>query len=1131
MKKIRLPGVLLPSPVAVLKLLLFMKLIFTIVLITCMQVSAKVYSQKTKLTFRAEKVQLAKILRLIEKQTNYRFVYSNEVLPAEKKITVHALETPFDEVMKTLLDDTGLNFKLLANNLVVIAPGRMAIEDITIKGKVSDATGVPLPGVSVRIENTTKGTSTNAGGQFELQAPGTANLVFSYLGYLTQVIPVNSQTTINVILKEDTKGLNEVVVVGYGSQKRVNMTGAVATISPKQITERPVTSIQNALQGLTPGLTVLNRPGDVGSDVGTLTVRGRTNLGAPGPLIIIDGIPASNRELASLNPNDVESMSVLKDAASAAIYGARAANGVVLITTKKGVEGKMSIDLNANYGWQSPTRLPDYLGSGDYARLYNEAMKNAGKQPRYTAEEISKFDNGTDRDLYPNTDWYKEALRKNPAYKDIQLGVSGSSKLTQYYLSTGYFGQESLVQNKGLNRYTVRLNTSSQVLPILNIGTNMSFLKQDLDTKGGEMNWVSLNRLGPTMAARQSDGSWGTINGGKVDATLAKDNVLRNMAEGGRSWTRNQVIQTALNATLTPLPGLTIKGLGSLKYNNELNNSFTNELPALINFITKAPIASTAVTPNEMTEYWGRRQEILVQAYAEYDKHFGKHGAKIMVGASQESNEYRNAFIGRKRFPNNAATTVGLGAGGSENISSDGTGSANRSTAEEWAIRSYFGRVNYNYNDKYLLEANLRMDLSSRFHPDHRLSQFPSVSAGWRISEEPFLKGNVSWLNNLKLRGSWGILGNQDNVAIGNYYDRLNTGYAYNFEGAPADGVWQSIGTNKLASWEKVNMTDIGVDLTLFNGLLDVTADYYVKKTNGILLPQSVPSTYALDAATVNAGSTRNTGIELMLSHNNQIGKDFQYRVSVNLSHIRNKIVFLGDGVHERLADRWIERVGESVGSFYGWEAQGLFKDQKDVDDHAKQSASTKPGDIKYKDQNGDKVIDANDRVIIGNDVPWLNYGGAIGASYKGFDFEVLIYGAAKVKTYLDGEAAFSFFNGASVKDYHLKRWTTENPDPNAAYPRILISADGKHNYDNRSSFWLFDASYLRVRSLSLGYTIPHQITKKAAMQHAKVFVSANNPFTFMMDKRLTDYDPEIGSGRGGYPGVKTWAVGLNVRF
>lgn len=1127
MKKIRLPGVLLPLPVPVLKLLLFMKLIFAIVLITCMQVSAKVYSQKTKLTFRAEKVQLAKILRLIEKQTNYRFVYSNEILPAEKRITVHALETPFDEVMKTLLDDTGLNFKLLNNNLVVIAPGNTIIADITIKGKVSDATGVPLPGVSVRVENTTKGTSTNASGQFELEAPGTANLVFSYMGYLTQTVAVNNQATLNIVLQEDTKGLNEVVVVGYGSQKRVNMTGAVATISPAQITERPVTSIQNALQGLTPGLTVLNRPGDVGSDVGTLTVRGRTNLGAPGPLIVIDGIPASSRELASLNPNDVESMSVLKDAASAAIYGARAANGVVLITTKRGVEGKMSIDLNANYGWQSPTRLPDYLGSGDFARLYNEAMTNAGKQPRYTAEEITKFDNGTDRDLYPNTDWYEEALRKNPAYKDIQLGVSGSSKLTQYYLSAGYFGQESLVQDKGLNRYTVRLNTNSQVLPILNIGANMSFLKQDLDTKGGEMNWVSLNRLGPTMASRQSDGSWGTINGGKVDATLAKDNVLRNMAEGGRGWTRNQVVQTALNATLTPLPGLTIKGLGSLKYNNELNNRFYNELPPLINFITKLPIASTAVTPNEMTENWGRRQEILLQAYAEYDKKFGKHGAKIMAGASQESNEYRTAFVGRKRFPNNAATTVGLGSGGSEDISSG----ANTSQAEEWAIRSFFGRVNYNYNDKYLLEANLRMDLSSRFHPDHRLSQFPSVSAGWRVSEEPFMKGKISWLNNLKLRGSWGILGNQDNVAVGNYYDRLNTGYAYNFEGAPLDGVWQSIGTNKLASWEEVTMTDIGVDLSLFSGLLDVTADYYVKKTNGILLPQSVPNTYALDPATVNAGSTRNTGIELMLAHNHHIGKDFQYRVSVNLSHIRNEIVFLGDGVHERLADRWIERVGESVGSFYGWEAEGLFKDQKDVDDHAKQSASTKPGDIKYKDQDGNKVIDANDRVILGNDVPWLNYGGSLGVSYKGFDFEVLIYGAAKVKTYLDGEAAFSFFNGASVKDYHLKRWTTENPDPNAPYPRILISADGKHNYDNRSSFWLFDASYMRVRSLSLGYTIPARISKKAAMQQAKLFVSANNPFTFMKDKRLTDYDPEVGSGRGGYPGVKTWAVGLNVRF
>lgn len=1100
-----------------------------------MQVSAKVYSQ-TKLTFKAEKVQLARILKLIEKKTSYRFVYSNDVLPAEKKITLTAEETPFDEVMKTLLDDTGLNFKVLSNNLVAIAPSHAQLADITVKGTVTDSTGNPLPGVAVRVENTTRGTLTNAEGAYEIKAPATAALIFSLLGYLPQRVEISNNATLNIRLQEDTKGLNEVVVVGYGTQKRASMTGAVASISPAQITQRPVTSIQNALQGLVPGLTVLNRPGDVGSDVGTMTIRGRTNLGAPGPLIIIDGIPASNRELASLNPSDVESMSVLKDASSAAIYGARAANGVLLITTKRGKEGRMSVDLNASYGWQSPTRLPDYLGSADFARLYNEAMTNAGKQPRYTEEEISKFASGSDRDLYPNTDWYDEALANRPAYKDIQLGVTGSSNKTQYYLGAGYLGQQSLVQNKGMNRYTVRLNVNSQVLPILNVGANMSFLKQDLDTEGGEMNWVSLNRLGPTMAARQSDGSWGTINGGKVDATLAKDNVLRNMAEGGRGWTRNQVTQTALNATLTPLPGLSIKGLGSIKYNNDVNNRFWNELPPLINFITKQPIASTAVTPNEMEEYWTRRQELLLQAYAEYEKSFGRHNTKLMIGASQESNELRQAFVGRKRFPNNNATTVVLGGGGSENISTDDDGNddngseANRSTAEEWAIRSFFGRANYNYKDKYLFEANLRLDLSSRFHPDYRLAKFPSLSAGWRISEEPFMK-NIQWLSNLKLRASWGILGNQENVALGNYFDRLNVGYAYNFEDTPFDGVWQKKGTNKLATWEEVTMTDVGLDFTLFNGLLDVTADYYVKKTDGILLAQSVPATYGLDAATVNAGATQNKGIELMLSHTHRIGKNFEYHISANISHIRNTIVDLGPGVTERLSDRWIERVGESVGSFYGWEAMGLFKDQKDVDEHAKQSASTKPGDIKYKDQDGNGQIDANDRVILGNDVPWVNYGGSIGASWKGLSVEVLLYGAAGVKTYLDGEAAISFFNGGSVKSYHLQRWTTANPDPDAAYPRILISADGKHNYDNRSSFWLYDASYLRIRSLNFGYTFPARLVKKAGMQQARLFVTSNNPFTFMMDKRLTDYDPEVGSGRGGYPGIKTWAIGMNVRF
>ena len=1089
---------------------------------------------KMKISLKLNAKTLEKAVQQISLESGVTFSYNHNEL---RKITTPSMEfvnEPVDQVLKKVLAGTSFSFRENENAVVIFkAPASgnaenqqsQKAEKINISGTVSDRTG-PLPGVTIKVKNTDQSTSTNEGGKFSISTEPGNILVFSMVGFKTLEVTMGNQTTINVTLEESANDLEEVVIVGYGEQKKANLTGSVATVNAKQLTNRPVTSVQNALQGLIPGLAVLNRPGDIGSDVGSLIVRGRTNLSQPSPMIVIDGIPVSSREFASLSTNDIESMSVLKDAASASIYGSRAANGVILVTTKKGAEGKMTIDLTANYGIQSPTRRPEYLGSADYAMLFNEAMANAGKQPRFTADEITKFQTGSDPDLYPNTDWYDRALVSNPAIKDLQLNFSGSTKATSYYLGLGGLNQESFVQDKDQNRYNLRLNTESQVLPILKVGSNISFIKQDFDTQGGEMNWVALNRLVPTMVATQSDGSWGTINAGNVDATLAKDNILRNMAEAGKRWSRDNIFQAGLNATLNPFKGLTVKGLASLKYDNRQNWIFNNEMPALVNFSTKAEISSTAVLLNEMQERWSRRQSVIVQGYAEYEKTILKHNAKIMAGASQESDVFRNLFIGRKRFPTNELGTVGAGSSDPVDIS-DG---ANSSGNVEWAIRSYFGRLNYSFSEKYLIEGNLRMDLSSRFHPDHREALFPSVSAAWRVSEESFMK-DINWLNNLKVRGSWGVLGNQDNVSPGNYFSLLNTGYSYNFNGTPVDGIWQSQGTNIFATWEKVYMKNVGLDFSLLRGKLDVAADYYVKTTKDILLNQRALATYGIGMPTKNTGSTENKGVELILNHNNAIGKDFRYNVSVNMSKVKNTILSLGDD-DDRISGYWIEKVGGAVGDFYGYEALGLYTSNEEVANSPFHSGSTKAGDIRYKDQNGDGLITlAEDRVVLGNDVPSFTYGASVGASYKGFDVSALAYGVSDVKVYRDAEASFSFFNGAGVKPLHLNRWTPENPDRNAQYPRVLISADGTQNYNSVSSFWLFNGSYIRVRSLSLGYTIPGKVAQKAGMQSARMYISSNNPFTFMNDDRLTDYDPEMSSGRGGYLGAKTWSLGLNVKF
>ncbi|PSL48981.1 TonB-linked SusC/RagA family outer membrane protein [Chitinophaga niastensis] len=1141
MKKNRLSGKgNNPPGIAFTFVLRIMKLTAILMLALCLQVSATAYSQ-TRITLSAKRMNLAKVLQAIEAQGHIRFVYNNDVLPNNEFISIDVTDQPLDIVLSKVLKNTDLTFKALDKELIVIAPGNKVIKNILVKGKITDVKGMPILGVNVQITGTGKGTVTGVDGTYQLEVPDDATLLFTFIGYVQEKIAVNGRTTIDMVMKEDTKGLNEVVVVGYGSQKKVNLTGSVATVSADKLISRPVTSVQNALQGLVPGLTVLNRPGNVGKDAGTITVRGRTNLSAPGPMIIIDGIPSTSNDMAAINPNDIENMSVLKDAASASIYGSRAANGVILITTKRGKEGKMMIDVNASYGSSSATRLPKYLGSADYARLFNEGKLNAGKPALYTDDQIKKFADGSDPDHYPNTDWYKLALRKNAPFKDIQVGVNGSSKNTTYYLSIGYQNQASLIPTTAQDRYTMRLNTSTQVLPIFNVGTNISLVKQDINNRGGDLNFTTLNRSVPTLVAVQSDGTWGTMNGGKADATLSNGNVLRTMQDGGRSWDKSNAFTGGINGTLTPLKGLSIKGLASLKLDNRTANRFTNTMPPMTDFDTKLPIASTAVLLNEMQEKWAQRQALLLQAYAEYEKTIKHHYAKIMVGASEESNVYRDVFVGRKNFPINGLGTVGAGSGSPDDISTgdnltglspDGSTSQNPngSYSESWAIRSYFGRLNYSFADKYLLEANMRFDLSSRFHPDYRLAEFPSVSAAWRISEENFMK-NVNWVNNLKIRGSWGILGNESAVPVGNYYNYLESNIAYSFEGNPVNGIYQKTGSNLNTTWEKVYMTNVGLDATFLKGKLDATIDYYVKRTEGILLDKNAPAVYGLLPPRVNAGSTRNKGIELNLTYSDKIGKDFSYNISVNVSKIKNTIVNLGGDDNRVTGSYYIERVGQSVGSFYGYEVQGLLTADDIKNKYPLLYPNAKPGDIKYVDANGDGKIDGNDRRILGNDVPWLNYGANLGMSYKGFDLNVLTYGVSDVKVYFGQEASYAFFNGAGVKEYHLQRWTKDNPNPNAAYPRILIGGDATQNNTPISAFWLFNGAYFRIRSLSLGYTVPHIWVKKAAMQSARIYVAANNPFTFMSDKRLHDYDPEMASGRGSYPGVKTWVVGVNVKF
>lgn len=1025
---------------------------------------------------------------------------------------------------------TGL---LLVFSLVTFA-------QVKVTGVVKDTEGQTMPGVTVAVKGTTEAVSTTDNGKFTINAPANGVLTFSFIGYNSKDVSLGGKTNLTVVLSASSKALNEVVVVGYGTQKKVNVSGAVNTVSTKQLTNRPLTSLTSALEGVVPGVTIIARPGDaggsttsgsLGNDGVSINVRGRGNLGTSSPLFVVDGVPITGGDFSRINPNDVESISVLKDASASSIYGSRAAYGVILVTTKKGKDGQAVINYNAYYGIQTPTVLPKWLGSYDFATLTNEALANAGKSPRFSASDLQKIKDQSDPDHFPDNDWYKLTLRESAPMTEHEINISGGGK-TRYFLGGSFFDQNSLLPGKALQRYSFRSNIESPVSDKFKIGSNVSYIRDGLDNKSGNVNFTTLNREVPLMVNKQSNGEWGSIDGGIPDGTLASGNPLRTLAEGGRNaYTTNRFIGS-VNGTYTPIKGLDVNGLVSYNYFSSVASAFTSTIDPILNFNTGAPISGTGVSPNQLDEAWENTGKLLTQVTASYEKTVGKHYAKLLGGASYEQYSDRKIEVIRKNFPSNDLNSIN--AGSSDPLNTTSTGGIQKN-----AIESVFGRFNYSYNDRYLFEASMRVDASSQFAPGHRSGAYPSFSGAWRISQEDFMK-NVTWLSELKLRGSWGKLGNISNVGNYDFYDGINTGTAVILDQSKQDGAWQGKLPNNTLSWEKINMTNVGLDAGFFNNKLNLQVDAFNKITNGILLvnpslPDEAGLTYdpnapndplKTTAPSVNLAKVQNKGFEISLNYNGHI-QDFKYSVGGNVSRIWNKVLNLG-GQGDQVSGYYVNRVGAAIGSFYMWQADGLFATNADVANHATQSTSTKAGDIKYVDQNGDGKIDGDDRVIAGNDVPYFTYGVNLSASYKNFDFSLIGQGVGNVKVYLEQEASQAFFNGAGVKEYVLGRWTAANPNPNAVYPRLLSSADNTQNL-KQSSFWLFNADYFRVKALTIGYTLPKKVLESIHIKGLRVYASSNNPFTIRGDKRLKDFDPETASQRASYPQLKTYSFGVNL--
>ena len=989
------------------------------------------------------------------------------------------------------------------------------------KGLVKDATGEPVIGASVVVKGTTNGTITDFDGNFSLDGIKKGDvIVISYVGYQTQEIKWNG-SPLNVILKEDSKTLSEVVVVGYGTQKKANLSGSVAMVDSKELENRPIQNVSSGLQGLMPGVAITGTNGAPGQDAGKIRVRGIGTLNEAGPYILVDGIETGT--LSAVDPNDIESISVLKDAASAAIYGSKAANGVVLITTKRGKTGQTKISYSGYLSFQNATNMIERMGSYEYASLLNQALEAEGMSKRFNDTELQKFKDGNDP-LYPDTDWYDLAYKTGVQHRH-NVNINGGSENVKYMASLGYLNQTGILPNAGREQFNARTNLDMKINKRLSARMNLSFIKNDYSDAssayyGGSSDQIirQLNLIAPWIVARYDDGTWGTISDGSPIAWL----------DSGMKVNRDNYNFSGMAAVDYEIfDGLKLTLQGAYVNNLQNYNYFQKYIKYNEN---------KESDPSQLDERFYKWDRTNYDALLNYNKNFGKHNIKGLLGWHTEKYNYKYQKAVRKKFPNNELTDMNAG---------DASTQSNEGYTAELAMISWFARINYDFAGKYLLEANIRADASSRFAEGHRWGYFPSFSGAWRISEEAFMESaKDSWLSGLKIRASWGQLGNQDALSGSNndYYPALNTynlDSKYAFGGSLNSGYYQRKYRLETISWEKASTWGVGVDFTLFNKL-NGSLDYYNRKTTGIIMDVTVPKEFALDAYKDNVGSMRNSGIEINLSYNTKIGQ-VDFGIAGNFSYNKNEILDLGGGDPNKYLDATDgysqrNKVGEAMNSYYIYRADGFFNSQEEADAYTAKYGNPfgktfKAGDLRYVDTNKDGKLTADDREYCGSSDPKIIYGFNINAGWKGIDLSLMFNGAAGVKRLFDGYEVYGNFSGDAAHPATIWRdaWTPDNHD--ASMPRIFYDTNSASSSRSvQSDFWLQDTSYLRLKNLQLGYTLPKGWLNSVGVENIRIYYSVENLLTF--DKMKINIDPESTSQRlSSYPLLRTHAFGVNVTF
>ncbi|MBS5550848.1 MAG: TonB-dependent receptor [Bacteroides sp.] len=989
-----------------------------------------------------------------------------------------------------------------------------------VTGVVVDASGVPLIGVNVLEKGTTNGTITDFDGKFTLNVSSpNAKLVISYIGYVSQEVSAPKNGELKVVLKEDTETLEEVVVVGYGTQKKANLSGSVSSVDSEQLQNRPIQNVSSGLQGLMPGVTITGTNGAPGMDSGNIRVRGTGTLNSASPYILIDGV--ESEAMGDLDPNDIASISVLKDAASAAIYGSKAANGVILITTKRGSTGKPKISYSGYISFQNTTETIDRLSSYEYANMYNDALKSEDKAPRFTPDEIQKFKDGTDPN-YPNTDWYDLAYKTGIQHRH-NINISGGNEHAKYMGSLGYLNQTGVLPNAGREQFNARTNLDMKITKRLSAKINLAYIKNKYDDAssayyGGSSDQIirQLNLISPWIVNRYEDGTYGTISDGNPIAWL----------DSGMKVTRD-------NYNFTGLASLDYKILDELTLT--LTGSYVNDLQNykyFQPFIQYNP--NKASDPSSLDERYYRWDRTNYDVLLNYDKTFGKHNLKGLAGWHTEKYNYKYMKAYRKNFPNDNLTDMNAG---------DAATQTNEGYSRELAMISWFARVNYDFAGKYLLEANIRADASSRFAKGNRWGYFPSFSGAWRISEENFMKGAQNWLSNLKIRGSWGMLGNQDALnsadASGAFYPAINTyeiGATYPFGGALNSGYYQGSFRLNTITWEKAKTWGVGIDFGLFNNKVTGSVDYYNRKTEGIMMDVAVPNEFALSPYKDNVGEMVNRGVELNISYNDKWG-DWSFGAAANFAYNHNEITDLGGVDYLETGYSQRNAVGFAMNSYYLYQADGFFNSQEEADAFTAKYGNPfgggdfKAGDIRYVDTDGNGTLNGKDRVMANSSDPVYTFGLNLNAGWKGFDLSLMFNGAAKVSRLFDAHEVYGAFSGDAGHPASIWKdaWTETNHD--ASMPRIFTDTNSPSSSRNAvSTFWLQNTNYLRLKNLQLGYTLPKSLLANWGIDNVRFYYSVENLFT--IDNMKINIDPEATSQRlSSYPLLRTHAFGVNITF